>query len=694
MKKSEHKKRNFDVDIDKLRSALLERERNNDSSNPEITYDRFEKIINELSVYQTELEQQNEELLQTQSELDRQRQRYSSLYNLAPVGYLTLDKSGVIMGVNLTAARLLGVEPNRAINRKFISLLEPEDHRRFFDYIHSLSQDETREFETRVRSAGKEDRIFKLEGALFHDRFDDQTEYRVVVSDVTDNKRAEAELRRFRRTLDLTNEAVFIFSQGGDSFTYANLGAAALFECDRETILSADPAVLAPDGDERTFAKTIDRLVESESKYLSYESRIKTKTGKSIFIEALVQFIEDDEEGRFVVLARNVSERKETERQLREARRKAEESSRLKSSLLMNLSHEIRTPINGVLGLTRALHDRIEEPALKGLAAKVLHSSRRLTNTLHSLLEYSQLRSGETPMKLEPTSLRDIAERVVENARAKADAPDVRVSLVAPEDVYCDLDRDFILQILGNILDNAIKFTPKGKAEVRVERRRDGQGEWGVVVVRDTGIGVSKDKLRTIFEEFRQESEGIRRRYEGSGLGLTLAKQMTELMNGVVELSSVEGEGTTVVVKFPVVESARSDAPKRSTRDGERFRALVVEDNQLNVEVTKLYIEEYADVDFALTGEEAIEKAQANQYDVYLVDINLGSGIDGVETMTRIRALENYNDAPFVAVTGYALAAERKLLVGDSFDDFIPKPFEKESLENTLKRLGFIDSTD
>ncbi|MFB6098495.1 MAG: ATP-binding protein [Salinibacter sp.] len=257
--------------------------------------------------------------------------------------------------------------------------------------------------------------------------------------------------------------------------------------------------------------------------------------------------------GRLVLLD-DVTEQKEYEEQLREAKEAAEEADRLKTAMLANMSHELRTPLTTITGYAEMLTDSLEgQPQL--FAEKIQDGGNRLSKTLDSVLDLSELEAGTRELEREPVDLSAAVEEVIEFHRTALDEAGLSVTSDGPsEGVVAHANEAAVHRILDNLVENAIKFTSEG-GEVAVRARRDGDA--AVLTVEDTGIGIDESALPEVFEAFRQESEGMDREYEGTGLGLSIVKELTDALDGQIEVETEKGKGTRVVVRFPLPEEQR-----------------------------------------------------------------------------------------------------------------------------------------
>jgi PAS domain S-box-containing protein len=249
----------------------------------------------------------------------------------------------------------------------------------------------------------------------------------------------------------------------------------------------------------------------------------------------------------------DISEQRRQAHALRQAKEEAEEASRIKSTMLKNLSHEIRTPLTSIIGFARVLKENLSGE--DGRAAQLIHEAgKRLKGTVDSVLQLSKLETGTQDLNRERLDLRTTTEEVAALLRPRAENKNQQLSTEVPEaPVEGRWNEGALRRIVENLLENAIKFTPEdGRIDLRVYED-DGMAVLDVV---DTGIGISEDALSDIFDAFKQESEGLTREYEGSGLGLSNVRELTELLGGTVEVDSEKGVGTCFTVRLPPEESS------------------------------------------------------------------------------------------------------------------------------------------
>jgi PAS domain S-box-containing protein len=295
------------------------------------------------------------------------------------------------------------------------------------------------------------------------------------------------------------------------------------------------------------------------------ETRIRRKDGSTFWTEILSTPYRDGDEINGTISAFvDISERKEFEMQLEKERREAivakehaEEMNRLKTSFLANISHEIRTPLTTIIGFANLLKEQLEgmkSQELVEFAESIQGGGERLLRTMSGLLDLATFESNPKDFQMEPIDLSIELPAIAEQLRFEAEEKLLRFDLMIPErkKVIAEVDGHYLREVLRHVIGNAVKFTHNGQILVTLVHQ---MGE-AVIEVSDTGVGIAADFLPKVFEPFKQESDGLNRTYEGNGLGLTLAKLMTERMNGTIAASSIKGTGTTITIRFPALTVA------------------------------------------------------------------------------------------------------------------------------------------
>lgn len=383
-------------------------------------------------------------------------------------------------------------------------------------------------------------------------------------------------------------------------------------------------------------------------------------------------------------------------KELTVAKEKAEEMSRLKTSFLANMSHEIRTPMVGILGVAGVLKNESDDVWVQKMSGIILKSASRLMETLSQILDLSSLEAENLKMNVAPFDLINALGEVIELFLEMAIEKDLYIkSDFQVKSLRIVSDERMIRQAFSNIINNAVKFTESGGITISLDIENNNNCEWAVIKIIDTGIGIKEHDQLTIWDEFRQVSEGWGRNYEGTGLGLTITKKIVDKIQGLVTLESREGVGSLVTLKIPIHRDNSSilqsnDKTKSKAvniiSESARKSVLLVDDDQINLSVINDFLKNHYDVDCATKGLEAVEMANKKNYTLILMDINLGRGMSGVEAAIQIRKNGNYDEVPIVAMTAYAMAGDKEKFTEAGCTHYLSKPFDKSEL------LDFLDS--
>lgn len=358
------------------------------------------------------------------------------------------------------------------------------------------------------------------------------------------------------------------------------------------------------------------------------------------------------------------------------------ELDHLKGLFLASLTHEIRTPLSGILGMA----DLLLETRLDDEQREYVHAARLCAETLfeilNSALEYSALEAGQLALDESEFSVKEMIDAAVNQQIPRARAKGLKLISTlgagVPETMTGDGPK--IRELLGHLLANAVKFTPAGTVELRTSAVHDASGAWLVVDVADTGIGISADRLDTIFESFEQVESGLARSYAGIGLGLTLARKLAMLMGGSISVQSAPGKGSTFTVRLPWKRTQDAAAARKPA-------ILIVEDNSVNVTVLRHMLERRnVEVDCATSAARALASAAARQYDLVLMDLQMPE-MDGLEATEHLRKMRGYATVPILALTATASDELRERCRLAGMQAFLAKPIDSTSLWTAVSRF-------
>tara|TARA_R110000868_G_scaffold259361_5_gene517330 strand:- start:93509 stop:95341 length:1833 start_codon:yes stop_codon:yes gene_type:complete len=383
-------------------------------------------------------------------------------------------------------------------------------------------------------------------------------------------------------------------------------------------------------------------------------------------------------------------------KELEKARIALEKSTRAKSEFLATMSHEIRTPMNAIMGMTHLLQK--DDPRKDQLEALNIldFSGKTLLSLIDDVLDFSKIEAGRLEFENIKFELDKLIGTITESFKIMADNKSIKLTNHLEDDIQNVLlgDPARLTQILNNLLSNALKFTEEGTIELRIKKIN----EWEEKVelefsVSDTGIGIPKDRINTIFDSFTQASGSTKRLYGGTGLGLTISKQLTDLQGGKLWVDSEEDRGSTFYVEMTfgkgngdeILNRGEVVTPAQQAQLKGK-KVLLAEDNLVNQKVMKRFLERWeVDMTIVENGKEALKAIEKENFDVVLMDLQMPE-MDGYEATQEIRSLSDPNkrNIPIIALTAAALKEVKEKVFACGMNDFVTKPFNPNELQQKL----------
>ena len=524
----------------------------------------LESLVEELSIFQFELEHQNQQLLEAHEQMVKLQRRYSDLFNNAPIGYFILDKKYKITEVNQTACKILHVEYDLLKGTSFTKWVHPDYQDQFYFFFRD---------------------IFKN-----------------------------------------------------------------------------------PD-------------------YDSCEIKLKDNSGRYFYVNIQAvpdKFLYQKEVSELRVAIVDISLQKELEFNLIAESEKAREGDRLKSAFLANMSHEIRTPLNGILGFASLIYDDDDEldmDVTKHYAEIIWKNGERLLSLINKILDISRIESGTMSLDKNVISPNELIDEVIELFKAVAIRQNIKIiKNFKPEQEKLKIHADQIklIQVLSNLLSNALKFTRKGSIEIGYVIEDNNV----LFSVKDTGIGISNEGLSHLFERFYQVNTKSAYNTEGSGLGLSLCKSLVEFMNGRIWVDSVPGQGTCFSFVIPY-EGYKGTIllPENDVHE-----VLLVEDDSKQAQLITVLLEKYGGlrVTRVQNGDEALKTLKNNSsFNMILMDINMPV-TNGFDAAREIRKRNLH--IPIVALTGFSSEYTQQEAIHLGFNDYIIKPLTNDRVSKIIKR--------
>ncbi len=635
---------------------------------------------------------------QSERSLELSRQYFASLFDKAPEGIAIVKPDGVIERVNEEFCNLFNYAAKEAVGQNIDELiLTPE--------LYSEAQELTK-----AAAAGnkvKEEGIRYTKDSVptyvsimgvpikFYGKH--QGIY-VIYRDISERKLAEKNLKesqtKFKTLFESSNDAIFLMKD--DIFIDCNQAATKLFDTTEDEIVGESPLKFSPlyqpngEESEKVIKEKIQQAREGEA--FSFDFTHISEKGKTIDTEISLSKVVLKDNTFIQAIARDITARKSSEKDLLYAKEKAEESDRLKTAFLASMSHEIRTPMNHILGgLDLLLDPDISEVEKEEFHDIIKKSSHQLLKLIDDIIDVSHLDAGQVEIKKEKFHLNGFLQEIEEETdQFSNDKPNIEFQINTSAHLkdldYIYTDKIRLKQVLISLISNAFKFTDTGTIELGYEKKND---ETLQFYVSDTGIGIDKESQKVIFEQFRQVDYDHTREYEGAGLGLTLAKGMVELMGGKIWVESEPNKGSVFSFTVNIKEGKPKPENKPAVQEGESQTfywegktILIVEDEEMNYQYLKTVLRKSkANLLWAENGVEGVKMAMENEVNIILMDIQMPE-MNGYEAMRRI--LEKKPKIPIIAQTAHALKEEKNKCFEAGAVDYMAKPLNRKKLLKLL----------
>ncbi|NWB92122.1 ATP-binding protein [Pseudomonas agarici] len=379
--------------------------------------------------------------------------------------------------------------------------------------------------------------------------------------------------------------------------------------------------------------------------------------------------------------------------QLIQTREEAERANNAKSDFLAMMSHELRTPMNGVLGMLQLLETTQMTDEQAEYATLASESTEHLLKVINDILDFSRIERSALELEHIPFGLGELITSCAQAFQHSAVQRKLQLNLQLPAGLHSlqvKGDPTRIRQILVNLIGNALKFTEHGSVSIEPAwQGLDDEVIWFSCTVRDTGIGISAERLELMFDAFQQADSSISRRYGGTGLGLPIARTLAERMGGTLYARSEEGQGSVFTLEIPLAmyrQVEPEDLPQPSAGHGEGRKVLLVEDNPVNQTVIEAMLRSLGfEVSLAHDGIGAVEQVKNGDFAAILMDCRLPL-VDGYEATRQIRQLPDGAQLPIIALTANALQGDREQCLLAGMNDYLAKPFKRTDLQQILRR--------
>ena len=517
-----------------------------------------------------------------------------------------------------------------------------------------------------------------------------------IIIDITDKKKVEEDLQILSLVASKTNTGVTIANEKGE-ITWINSALEQLIGYTNEELSGKmlGDVLSGAATDKKLIAEARQQAIQKLP--YSIEVLAHKKNGEEIWLSVSNTPIlnSNGQVERQVELINDITQRKQVEREMVESREQALQLSEAKEMFLSVMSHEIRTPLNAVIGMTHLLMDNEPKESQLDDLNILKFSSENLLNIINDILDFTKIETGNLHLESIPFDLHTLSVDIVNSLQVSAAQKGNQLILNYDNRIPPALlgDKTRLYQVLINLLGNAVKFTDHGNVHLNIKLKAAEDGYASIYFeVKDTGIGIPKDKQSYIFETFTQAKTDIARKYGGTGLGLAITKKLLKLYQSEIKVQSTEGKGTcfSFVIKFSTLQAGDTVfSPVNLPSLFTDRRVLVVDDNEVNILIAKRFLSKWGlTIDFASNGEEAIHKITASTYDLVFMDIRM-PGIDGFDATKIIRDLpgDYYKKLPIIALTASTLHNEHNKFKESGMNGHVLKPFNPNEIKEVLNQF-------
>ena len=622
------------------------------------------------------------------------------LNNIA-VGLYRVTEDGLLVSASNGLAEMFGFTgPEELINQSISCIYMNPDQRAKLKKTLA-EKGEVDNYTTRLkRKDGSSFRANITARAILHNG--KLKYYDGIIRDIDHQMKTEENLARseekFRSFFRNIRDAIIVTDRHG-IITDCNPAFTELFGYSAEEMLGKNTSYLYG-GEEnyRSVGDNISEKLNNEGPFI-YTIEYKKKSGDLFTGETGLFYLknEKNENTGYIASIRDDTQRSLAEKSLLKAKQKAEEADRLKTAFIANMSHEIRTPMNAVLGFAEFLTDPgLSRSDLKDFVKIIQENGSALINLIDDIMDVSRIESGDLKLEFQEYEmnevLRNIYNTIIPHFKPRSSSA-VNTRLILPEknaEIILTTDVQRLRQILYNLISNAFKFTEEGIIEVGYELLPDAKFR---IYVKDSGIGVEPEKQELIFERFRRADESTTRKYSGTGIGLTIAKKLMEMLHGKIWVESAAGRGSVFYCEFPSVKLQKENEAMQKTgsafgkgiNDLSGKTILVAEDYESNYYFLEAVLKNaHAEVIWCKNGQETLDAlGNGHQVDMVLMDVQMPV-MSGNEALKLIR--RSGNNIPVIAQTAYATSKEMQECMKAGYNDYITKPIRVKKLLDTIMK--------
>lgn len=606
---------------------------------------------------------------------------------------IMMDQEGIIVEFNPAAEQVFGYSREEAVGAKLAELIIPDSlrgahHDGLKKYL-TTGEHAVLNKRVEVPATNKAGDDLLVELAISPVEFGDSIFFSAYLRDITEARAAQDKLRaseeRFQSLFELSPDAIVVINSKGELLDANGLACQLAGYTKEEMLKRSAMEFVAPDN----IAQAMSGMsTAGNGETVKIQIEFINAMKERVPTELLGRRIESAEGALYYGVIRDISDRLAKEQQLRDSKEAAEKANIAKSDFLANMSHEMRTPLNGVIGSLSLVERSDVNEQTADLVKAAERSAETLLTLIDDLLDLSRIEAGEIDLEysvFDPIDLSTIVTEVFSPLAEKKGIALTKEVNTSGKAIKSDVGK--IRQVLINLVGNAIKFTQKGVVAVNIDVEHEEEQDKLTLEVRDTGIGISKEDQAVLFDRFKQADSSKSRSHSGAGLGLAICKQLSDLMDGSISVSSAPGVGSTFKFTIPVeISDEKTETPEEQTVKPETLsgRVLIAEDSETNAMVAKKMLDRLGlEYEHVVDGAAAVDAALNGDFDVVLMDVSMPN-LDGLEA-TRILRQRGFT-TPIIAMTAHALKGDRDQAFQIGMSGYITKPVRPKALRDGLAK--------
>jgi PAS domain S-box-containing protein len=638
--------------------------------------------------------------VKSQNLLEQSEERNRLIMESALNAIISIDSRGNINFWNKQAEQIFGWKKEEVLGKKLQDNIIPKQHKEGHSvglkrYMESGEGPVLNKL-LELPALKKDGSEVLVEIAIIPIKQDDEMFFCSFIQDISERKKAENQLKfqekKYRNIIANMNLGL-IEVDSNELIQFANQSFCNISGYDLNELIGKNPAHLFLDESDKKILESKHKL-RAQGVSDIYQVPIKNKDGENKWwaISGAPNFDENGNLIGTIGIHLDITEQKKLEIELEKEKEKALEASKAKEIFLATMSHEIRTPLNAIIGFLRELNKHALSQEQKTYIENSSIASSHLLSIINNVLDISKIESGEMELESVTFDLKHTIDKVVRILGVKAKEKGITLNSKFNSEISNLLIGDpfRIEQILYNLIGNSLKFTNEGSVDVECDLITDFNEEQEILIsILDTGIGIEESYLDSIFTKFSQEEKNTTRKFGGTGLGMTITKELVDLMNGSIVVESKKNIGTKISIILKLNKGIMNDNINNKQEDNlsnlslENKKVLLVEDNEFNRIVAQNSLKYFKCIVVeAINGLDALEKIKQHDFDVILMDVQMPI-MDGIEATTIIREDLKIN-TPIIALTANAFKTEIEKFKSVGINDYLTKPFDENVLYKAI----------